>query len=281
MKILIIGAHLDDNEFRCGGVTYKYLKLNHEVRYLSVCNGSGGHHIMTPEETAKRRANEAANVAAYLGIKYDIWDNDDCSITADLELRRRLIRYIRAYSPDLIITHRTNDYHADHRVVAQLVQDASYMLIVPHECPEVPAMSRMPVIMFNVDRFKNPAFEADVIVDIDDAIDAKLACAGFHESQVYEWLPYTKGELVPEDTHERLEWLKGMDITEDTTDEEIMAATRGYAVQSAQVAVRFRKELIDKYGSEKGSKVRFAEAFMLSEYGTQMTVESKKVLFPF
>lgn len=282
MKILIIGAHLDDNEFRCGGITYKYLKMNHEVQYLSVCNGSGGHHIMTPEETAARRAGEAAKVAEYLGIKYDVWENiEDCSITPELEIRRRLIRYIREYSPDLIITHRTNDYHADHRAVAQLVQDASYMLIVPHECPDVQAMAKMPVIMFNVDEFKNPEFQADVVVDIDDAIDVKLTCAGFHESQVYEWLPYTKGETVPEDKEERFEWLKGMNITESTTDEEVLAATRGYSVRFAKVAARFRKELIEKYGAEKGSKVRYAEAFMLSEYGTQLTEESKKTLFPF
>ena len=84
MKILMIGAHQDDNEFRGGGLAYKLTKLGHEVRFLSCCNGCGGHHIMTAEETVKRRAGESAAVAALLGIRYDVWDNDDCTLVADL-----------------------------------------------------------------------------------------------------------------------------------------------------------------------------------------------------
>ena len=75
---------------------------------------------MTPEETKARRAGESAKVAEFLGITYDIWDIDDCTIMADLQTRYKLIRYIREYNPDLIISHRTIDYHADHRAVAQL-----------------------------------------------------------------------------------------------------------------------------------------------------------------
>jgi len=282
MKILMIGAHQDDNEFRCGGITKKYMDLGHEVRFLSVCNGCGGHHIMTPQETTARRAKESAAVAELLGIQYDVWsDIDDCSLTADLETRRRMIRYIREFSPDLIITHRTNDYHADHRNTALLVQDASYMLIVPHECPDVPAMRKMPVIMYYEDSFTIPPFKLDVIVDVDNEFDTKMKIADLNVSQVYEWLPYTHGEVVPEGKEERFEWLKGMDITEDTTDEEVMAATRGYAVRYAKTAARFRKELIEKYGEEKGRKIRFAEAFQVSEYGSPLTEDLKKEMFPF
>lgn len=281
MKILFIGAHQDDNEFRCGGIAYKYVQMGHEVCFLSVCNGCGGHHIMKPWETTQRRAKESASVAKLLGIRYDVWDIDDCSLTADLETRRRIIRYIRAFSPDLIITHRTNDYHADHRAVAQLVQDASYMLVVPNECADTPAMRKMPVIMFYEDYFKQPEFIPAVVVDIDDAIDIKLQIAHLNVSQVYEWLPYEKGETVPENEEERFEWLKGMNITENTTDEEILKAPRGYAVRFAKPAARFRKELIEKYGTERGKKIRYAEAFGLSEYGAQLTEDLMRKLFPF
>ncbi len=283
MKILMIGAHQDDNEFRCGGLAYKYVQLGHDVRFLSMCNGCGGHHILTPAETTAARAKESAAVAKLLGITYDVWsDINDCSLVADLETRRRLIRYIRNYNPDMIIAHRPNDYHADHRASGQLVQDASYMLVVPHECADTPAMEKMPVIMYNEDKFKYPPFEADIVVDIGDVLDIKLKIADLNVSQVYEWLPFVDHETTPpEDPVERFEWLKGMNITEDTTDEEVMAATRGYAVRYAKTAARFRKELIEKYGKERGSKVRFAEAYQLCEYGTQLTEELKATLFPF
>lgn len=281
MKILAIGAHQDDNEFRVGGMAHKWVQAGYEVRFLSMCNGCGGHHIMTAEETTARRAKESAAVAKFLGIKYDVWDIDDCTLMADLPTRERLIRYIREFSPDLIIAHRTNDYHADHRASAQLVADASYILTVPHTCPDVPAMRRMPVIVYNEDRFKNPLFRADFVVNMDDEIDNKLHIAHLNESQVYEWLPYTHEQTVPEGEAEKFEWLKGMNITADTTDEEIMAASSGYAVRFAKTAARFRRELIEKYGAEKGSAIRYAEAFELSEYGRQPDKALAEALFGF
>ena len=280
MKILMIGAHQDDNEFRCGGLAKRYVDMGYDVRFLSLCDGSGGHHIMSRAETTATRAKESAAVAKYLGITYDVWDIPDCTLVADLETRRRLIRYIRSYSPDLIITHRPNDYHADHRAAGQLVQDASYMLIVPNECPDAPAMRKMPVILYNVDYFRNPEFRGDFVLDIDAQLDTKLQIANLNVSQVYEWLPYTNGEEVPEDPVERFEWLKGMEITADTTDEEILAAPRGYAVRFAKVAAKFRKELIERYGAERGSKIRYAEAYELCEYGRQPDEALKNALFP-
>ena len=282
MKILMIGAHQDDNEFRCGGIAHKYVKLGHEVKFLSMCNGNGGHHIMTPDETSARRYGESQAVAKLLGITYDVWDIDDCTLMADLDTRMKLVRYIREFSPDIIIAHRPNDYHADHRASGQLVQDASYLLIVPHTCPDVPAMKEMPVILYNEDNFKNPDFKGDIVVDIDDELDTKLKIADLNVSQVYEWLPYTYGETVPEGDEERFEWLKGMDTSKFISDDEVMSINNhGYAVRYAKTAARFRAELIEKYGEERGSKVRYAEAFEVCEYGTPLTEEMKKEMFPF
>jgi LmbE family N-acetylglucosaminyl deacetylase len=281
MKVLMIGAHQDDNEIRCGGLAHKLVKKGYDVRFLSLCNGCGGHHVMTPKETTAKRATESANVAKLLGITYDVWDIDDCNLVADLPTRKRLIRYIREFNPDLIIAHRPNDYHADHRASGQLVQDASYLLTVPNECPDVPAMRFMPVIVYSQDKFTNPPFRPDIVVDVSSEIDVKMKIADFNVSQVYEWLPYTYGEEVPTDPVERFEWLKGMNITEDTTDEEVMNAERGWMVTFAQYAARFRKELIEKYGEERGSKVRFAEAFEICEYGEPMSEKMMKELFSF
>lgn len=282
MKILAIGAHQDDNEFRVGGMAHKWVKAGHEVIFLSMCNGCGGHHIMTPEETTARRAKESARVAEYLGIRYDVWDIDDCTLVADLPTRERLIRYIREISPDLIIAHRPNDYHADHRASGQLVQDASYILTVPHTCPDVPAMRFMPVIVYNEDNFKNPLFKATYIVDLDDEIDVKLDMAHFNESQIYEWLAFNHDYAVPTDKEKRREWLNSEKVTPETSDEEILAAdSYVYAKRFAKPAARFRKELIAKYGEERGSKICYAEAFELCEYGRQPTKEMEKVLFGF
>ena len=276
MRVLMVGAHQDDNEFECGGLASKLIKNGHVVQFLSMCNGCGGHHILGPKEISARRAKESAEVAQLLGIRYDIWDNDDCNIVADLKTRKRTIKYIREFNPDIIITHRTCDYMVDHRVTAQLIQDASYLLTVPNECPDVPAMRFMPVIMYCEDEFTNPIFRPDIVVDIDSEIDIKLKIADINVSQVYEWLPYTYGEEVPKGKKERIEWLKGMNITDKTTDEEIMVAGRGYAVLYAKPAAKHRQRLLELYGTERGNKIRYAEAYEISEYGSSLTEEMKK-----
>lgn len=283
MKLLAVGAHQDDNEFRCGGLAHKYVQKGWEVRFLSLTDGSGGHHIMSPEETIARRAKESAAVAQYLGIRYDVWDVRDSALVPDVATRERLIAYIREYAPDVIISHRLNDYHPDHRAAGQLVQDATYLLTVPHTCPQAPALRRMPVVMYYEDAFKNPVFVPDVVLDMDDAIDVKLRIAHLNVSQVYEWLPYNGGydQNVPEGDAERFEWLKGMQINADTTDEQVLAAGRGYAVRYARTAARFRQELIARYGQEKGARVRYAEAFQLCDYGRKADKAMLAELFPF
>ncbi len=292
MKILCIVAHPDDSEYEMGGLAALYSEHGHKVRFLSACNGCGGHHIMTPEETVKRRRAESDRVAEMLGIEYDIFeDSDDCAIVPDLAMRRRFIRYIREFSPDIIITHRPNDYHADHRAVGQLVQDASYMLTVPHECPDTPAMRRMPVIMYHEDNFSNPPFKADLVISIDSVIEKKLGALNLHESQVYEWLPYVDNDPRPvppaSEPEERFRWLRGAEVDENTTDEELLKEdgkfinNSGIVHRSALPAAKHRDKLIERYGEEMGRRVRFAEAFEICEYGSQLTEETAKLLFPY
>lgn len=284
MRVLMIGAHQDDVEFRGSGLAAKLRKLGHDVRILSMTNGCGGHHILTPEETSRVRYLESQKAAKILDVQYDVSsDVDDCTVMADMESRRRLTRYIRTYNPDLLITHRPNDYHTDHRNTGLLVQDAAYLLTVPHECPDAPAMRYMPVIMYFEDSFKWPPFEVDVVIDTDDVVDLKMQVADVNASQVYEWLPYTYGQEVPpeSDREGRLAFLRGTDTT-GMSDEQILALPQdGYMVRFNKTASRFRKELIERYGEERGGKVRTAEAFSVCEYGAPLTDELRAKFFPF
>ena len=274
IRAMMIGAHPDDCDFRCGGLALKYARAGHKVKFLAMCNGDGGHHELSPEAIAKRRRGESLAVAEFAGIEYDVWeDSSDCVLYADLDTRARLVREIRKFNPDVIFCSRPNDYHADHRNASILVQDASYLLIVPHYCPDVPAMKKTPAILYFYDHFQNPPFQADVAVDIDDVIDDKFKMLSLHESQVYEWLPYTKGllEQVPAEPEKRLEWLHEPRIPRDGTpiDAEFLARNL-IGLQSeyreAKPAVAHRDTLIKRYG-EKGSKTLFAEVFGLCEYG--------------
>lgn len=61
------------------------------------------------------RYGEAQAVAQTAGIRYRMLDFDDAHLEPTLFARQMLVREIREYAPDLIITNRPNDYHPDHR----------------------------------------------------------------------------------------------------------------------------------------------------------------------
>jgi len=266
LKIIVFGAHPDDCDIKAGGIAIKYANLEHEVKFVSVTNGDAGHHEIGGVELARRRRAEAQAAGAVAGIEYHVLDNHDGELEPTLENRKKIIRLIRNYTPDLILTHRPNDYHPDHRYTSILVQDSAYMVTVPNICTDTPALSYNPVIAYLSDNFQKPQpFSPDVVIAIDDVIKKKIDMLHCHTSQMYEWLPFNAGHLnqVPESPQNRREWL------------------RHRLNQFRTVADRYRDLLIKYYGQERGSKVQYAEAFEGCEYGSALTDENIPELFPF
>ena len=266
LRVMIIGAHPDDAE-KAGGTAAKYTALGYEVLLVSMTNGDAGHYKMGGGVLAQRRMEEARRAGEVIGAKYLVLDNHDGELMPTLENRRKVISLIRKFRPDLIITHRPNDYHPDHRYTGILVQDAAYMVTVPNIVAGTPHLDKNPVIMYLSDRFTKPLpFEPDVVVGIDDVIEKKMDMYHCHESQMYEWLPFNRGALdeVPKNDSERRAWLGERLKRNDQT-----------------IADKYRNKLIELYGEEKGSKIRYAEAFENSEYGSSLSEENLKILFPF
>jgi N-acetylglucosamine malate deacetylase 1 len=266
LHILIIGAHPDDAEESCGTAA-KFVAAGHKVKLVSVTNGDAGHQTMGGGELARRRAAEAKNSGAVIGVEYEILDNHDGELLPTLENRRKIIRLIRNWQADIVITHRPNDYHPDHRNTAQLVLDAAYMVTVPNICPEAPICKKNPVFLYTSDDFTKPTpFEPDVVVGIDETIEKKIDMYCCHVSQFFEWLPFNSGRLdqVPKDKAERREWV-----------------AKRYRRGAEELANQYRSKLIELYGQEKGSKIKYAEAYQDSEYGSRLTKQNIPILFPF
>jgi len=266
LRILVITAHPDDCELKAGGVATMYGEAGHYVKFVSVTNGEAGHQSVMPPELIKIRKAESDAVAALLGIEYEILGNRDGRLQPTLDARFELIALIRRFKPDLILTHRPNDYHPDHRATSTLVCDAAYMVIVPHIVPDVPALRVNPVIAYLSDHFLRPVpLQPTIVVDVEPVFERIIDQLCCHHSQFFEWLPYT---LCQEDSL-------------PTT----VGAQREYAKQfyerfNGPLADRFRDLIVKTYGAERGRKIRFIEAFEPCEYGSPMTDEAKRRLFP-
>jgi LmbE family N-acetylglucosaminyl deacetylase len=266
LRILVIGAHPDDCELKAGGVTAMYRDAGHHVKFVSVTNGESGHHQISPSELVKVRLAESNAVSALMGIEYEILGNRDGRLLPTLEARFELIGLIRRFRPDLILTHRPNDYHPDHRATSTLVCDAAYMVIVPHIVPEVPALRVNPVIAYLSDHFQRPSpFQPTIVIDVEPVLERIVDQLVCHHSQFFEWLPYT--------------------LCQDDSSLKDAAAQREYAKQfycrfNGPIADRNRDLIIQTYGEDRGRKIRFVEAFEPCEYGSPMTEEAKRRLFP-
>ncbi len=264
LHVIIIGAHPDDPD-EVGGTAYKWAQAGADVLMVSLTNGDAGHQTLDSETLAKVRREEARRAGEVIGVRYITLDNHDGQLMPTFENRLQVIKLIREQKADIVIFPRPYDYHPDHRYTGQLVLDAAYMVTVPKILPEVPFLEKNPVFLFTYDGFVHPeAFKADVCIAIDDVIEKKIDMYHQHTSQMYEWLPFNRGELdqVPKGEKERREWL-------------------GKTWSTRSNAEPFRDILIEHYGKEKGSKIKYCEQFQDSGYGTRLTKENIKKYFPF
>ena len=96
-------------------------------------------------------------------------DNHDGELMPTLENRKALVRLIRDWKADIVMGHRPNDYHPDHRYAGVLMQDAAFMVTVSNFAPDTPYLTQNPVFLYLSDGFQKPnPFSPNVVVGIDD-----------------------------------------------------------------------------------------------------------------
>jgi len=147
LRIIIFGAHPDDAEFKVGGSAIQWAKMGHIVKLVSVTNGDIGHWVSAGGPLAQRRKAEVEAAANVMGTEVEVLDLHDGELLPSLENRRLITRVIRDWKADIVIAHRSWDYHPDHRYVGVLVQDASFMVTVPFFCPDIPFLKKNPVFL--------------------------------------------------------------------------------------------------------------------------------------
>ncbi len=265
IRVIAFGAHPDDADIRAGGVAAKFAAKGHLVKFVSVTNGDAGHCEQGGGALAKRRRAEAQEAARRLGIaEYEVLDNHDGELMPSLEVRQQIIRLIRKWNADIVLSPRSYDYHPDHRYTGILVQDAAFMVLIPMVVTDVPPLKRNPVFLYYEDGFQKPQpLQPDIAVGVDDVWSKKLDAFEAEESQFYEAQPKC--------------WGGGIEVP------------TGKAVRRAWLEKRFdlrpspavRRTLEKWYGAARAGQIRYAEAFELCEYGRRPTTEELKKLFPF
>ncbi len=270
LRIIVFGAHPDDCELKAGGTAALWAAQGHHVKFVSTTNGDIGHAEMAGGELAKRRTAEVKEAAKILGIESEVLDIHDGELMPTLENRKTFVRLIREWQADIVMGHRPNDYHPDHRYTGILMQDAAYMVTVKFFCPDVPQLAKNPVFLYVSDGFQKPnPFQPDVVVATDKVFDKKADAIWTLQSQIESlWATgnFEKTVPIPDDPEGRAQRRKQQ-----------RERTAG---RDGAVARKYRDKLVELYGPEKAKDVQYAEAFEICEYGRRPSAEELRKLFP-
>ena len=148
LRIIAFGAHPDDAELKAAGVAALWAAQGHAVKFVAMTNGDVGHFEMAGGPLAQRRYAEVQECARILGIKTEVLDIHDGELMPSLENRKTVARLIREWQADIVLAHRPNDYHPDHRYTGVLADDAAVVVAAPFVVPDTPPTPRNPLFLY-------------------------------------------------------------------------------------------------------------------------------------
>jgi LmbE family N-acetylglucosaminyl deacetylase len=137
--ILVILAHPDDPEFFCGATLALWARAGHRITYQHLTGGDKGFNDstppdMTPDALCAIRQEEQVAAAKVIGVdEVHFMDCPDGYLVPDLNLRRDIVRAIRKFKPDIVVTCDPQTLfalyginHPDHRAAGQATMDAVF-----------------------------------------------------------------------------------------------------------------------------------------------------------
>jgi len=190
-RAMVIFAHPDDAEIGSGGVVARWVASGCEVTYVLCTNGDSGtaDRTLTPEQLAKKRADEQRAAADFMGVKHVVMlGYPDGELEDTREFLGDIVRAIRQYRPHTVFVHdpyRVNGFqHRDHRKAGIVTTDAVYPYARDHlHFPE--HITRDGLEPHRVRELWYWGMdEPNVIVDVTESIDQQIAALVRHESQM-------------------------------------------------------------------------------------------------
>jgi LmbE family N-acetylglucosaminyl deacetylase len=193
-RVLVIVAHPDDPEFGAAGTCAVWAAQGAEVTYGLVTDGSKGssEEDMTREKLIEVREAEQRQAAEAVGVSQLVFlRQPDGEVSNTYELRELLVRQIRKFRPDVLVTHDPTSRivggrylnHRDHRVVGDTTLDAIFPLARDRlNFPEHEAQGLAPHKVLDV--FLIFSDQPNYWVDITTTVEHKIKALQAHKSQV-------------------------------------------------------------------------------------------------
>ena len=131
-QVMVVTPHPDDAEYGVAGTVVRWVSQGKEIVYVVCTNGDKGTSdaSVKPEELAKTREEEQIAAANLLGVREVIFlRHPDQGLEDTPEFRKEIVRLIRMYRPETVVTadpYRRYIWHRDHRMTGQVTLDAIF-----------------------------------------------------------------------------------------------------------------------------------------------------------
>ena len=199
LSVLAIMPHPDDIEILCAGTLIRLRDAGCEIHAATMTPGDKGSAVLSREQIAGIRREEARNAAGTLGAaSYSCLEFEDLSIVFDNDSRRRVAGLMRRITPAIVITTPPIDYMFDHEITSQLVRDACFNASVRNyeTLGGEPPSTHIPYLYYTdpvggVDLYGAPS-QIGRLVDISAVMDRKAEALSCHVSQ-RAWLQKQHG----------------------------------------------------------------------------------------
>lgn len=195
--ILAVGAHPDDNDFGFGATVAKAAKAGAKVIYLLATTGQRGssNKSLNAANLSKIRIREQLKAAEVLGVKsVHFLDYKDGELVPDIQLKEKIVRFIRRYRPDLVFTSDPSRFffkeagfinHADHRAIGEATLDAVFPLA--RDLLSFPEHGKLGLKPHKVQELLMPSFlpeDANYFIEVEDTFETKIKALLCHRSQI-------------------------------------------------------------------------------------------------
>ena len=188
-QVMVVTPHADDAEFGVAGTVARWTGEGKDVIYVVCTNGDKGTSDtnMKPDELARIREQEQLAAARLLGVREVIFlRHPDQALEDTPEFRKEIVRLIRMYRPETVVTaapYRGYIWHRDHRITSRVTLDAVFPYardflaypdlleqgLQPHKVKEVLLWGS-----------EDPNYRSNIT----DTFDIKVAALRCHKSQI-------------------------------------------------------------------------------------------------
>jgi bacillithiol biosynthesis deacetylase BshB1 len=182
LDILVLAVHPDDAELGCSGTIAKHIALGKKVGIVDFTRGELG-----TRGTAEIRDEEAADSARILGLHArENLRFKDAFFMNDEAHQREVIRMIRKYKPEIVLSNALRDRHPDHARAGDLANDACFLSGLSKIVTELDGLEQeawRPRL--NLQYIQDYYIKPDIVVDITPFIDLKVSAIKAFKTQFY------------------------------------------------------------------------------------------------